>query len=197
MRINLNLIHGAQECIHEERKLIKIWFFFTKIFWDCFYHLPLYPLKTEQISKHHPTCKRNNILKNKNTEYAVTNLSFFVPTFFFPGISSNLYCYSNNTIFKKSKSWRRFQQPKRLTSTFIINTSNFGLFVFFFKFSSYIYIYWFLKLWWGDVSSRRKTLGVLFRRICGVLVHHSSVTSLSKKCASSPQNLPTIIKSLV
>ena len=40
------------------------------------------------------------------------------------------------TFFMNLKSWRRLSQPKRSTSTFIINSSNSGLFCFF-NFSSY------------------------------------------------------------
>ena len=87
----------------------------------------------ESTTIYSPSLKRGTSEKINFFLYTLSFLLFFHPT--------SIAILS--TFFMNLKSWRRLLQPKQLTSTFIINSSNFRVFCFF-NFSSYCQIYIFI-----------------------------------------------------
>ena len=89
------------------------------------------------------------------------SLSFslsFILSFFLIYIYIYIYNWKNvkiailTTFSMNLKFWRRLLQPKRSTSTFIINSSKFGLFSFF----NFLHTVWFISLFTsgsGDLGS--------------------------------------------
>ena len=112
--------------------------FFKKIFHDCFYHLPLYPLETQQISNIIP--RANNVIMF----FKIRALNILLWIFLFihtfsPVISSNIHRYFNNT-FHEFKALNKVITTETFNVDFHCKFVKFGLFCFFYLLS-YIYIY--------------------------------------------------------
>ena len=109
---------------------LRPFFFFDNIFYLCFYHLPWYPLETQQISDISP--RDNNVMILSKIRMLTMLLwiflyvhSFFLWLFHQTSITISI------TFFMNVKSWKKLLKPKHSTSTFIRNSSNSGLFCFF------------------------------------------------------------------
>ena len=128
---NLNLASWSIRPNSFSLPLLSI--YFNKTFCHGFFISSVISLRNPTNLNHQTTWQqRNYIFKNKDAKYAIINLSFYTHFLFSCYFIIHLSNAILTTFFMNLKSWRRLLQPKRLTSTFIINSSNFELVVSFF-----------------------------------------------------------------